>query len=463
MQSIDIFLIVLYLLSLVGIGLRKPKENSAANIESYLLDSRRLTLPAFVATLVSTWYGGILGVGEYSYLFGISNWLVFGVPYYLAALIFALFIAKRARRSQMLTIPQQLEHAYGQGPAHIGALLVFVMTVPAAYVLMLGVLIQFLTAWPLILCIALGSLFSMIYVTRGGFRAVVRTDLLQFGLMFAGFILLLFYAVNEHGGLSFLQQSLPATHFSWHGGNRASTIAVWYFIALSTLIEPAFYQRCFAAKNETVARNGILLSIAFWIVFDFLTTFSGLYARAILPELQDPISSYLHLAGRLLPPVSLGLFVLALLSTIMSTVDSYSFLAATTIGRDFLWSRSSRNPASVERYSKIGMVLTCVLSIAIAAWAQSVIRIWKDFGSIGTPALLLPLASSFSPRFKMTRTWVPSAILISGGVSTLWLVSRTLSGNSDYWLDIEPIYPGLLTSLLFFSLDKVVHRLHRHK
>ncbi len=143
MQSIDIFLIVLYLLSLVGIGLRKPKENSAANIESYLLDSRRLTLPAFVATLVSTWYGGILGVGEYSYIFGISNWLVFGVTYYLAALIFALFIAKRARRSQMLTIPQQLEHAYGQGPAHIGALLVFVMTVPAAYVLMLGVLINF--------------------------------------------------------------------------------------------------------------------------------------------------------------------------------------------------------------------------------------------------------------------------------------------------------------------------------
>ena len=46
----------------------------------YLVMGRTLALPAFVATLVSTWYGGVLGVGEYSYRYGISNWLVFGLP-----------------------------------------------------------------------------------------------------------------------------------------------------------------------------------------------------------------------------------------------------------------------------------------------------------------------------------------------------------------------------------------------
>jgi len=75
----------------------------------------------------------------------------------------------------------------------------------------------------------------------------------------------------------------------------------------------------------------MLISILFWIVFDFLTTFSGLYARAALPDLAGPLGaqgSYLALADKLLPPVVAGLFMVGLLATVMSTVDSYAFIAA---------------------------------------------------------------------------------------------------------------------------------------
>ena len=76
--------------------------------EDYFVAGRAVTLPAFVATLVSTWYGGILGVGEYSWRYGLANWLVFGVPYYLGALLFALFFAKRARETKDYTLPDLL-------------------------------------------------------------------------------------------------------------------------------------------------------------------------------------------------------------------------------------------------------------------------------------------------------------------------------------------------------------------
>ena len=70
----------------------------SAGEADYLVAGRRLTLPGFVASLVTTWYGGILGVGEYGWSYGISSWLVFGVPYYLWAGVFALVLARRARR-----------------------------------------------------------------------------------------------------------------------------------------------------------------------------------------------------------------------------------------------------------------------------------------------------------------------------------------------------------------------------
>src|SRR5689334_25256437 len=129
-SPLDWGLIVLYFGFLVAVwALRLGRTPAAAD---YLVAGRRVTLPAFVATLVTTFYGGILGVGEYSWRYGIANWLVFGVPYYIGALLFALLFAKRAREAALYTMPDLLDRSYGRGPAMIGAVSVFVSTAPAA-------------------------------------------------------------------------------------------------------------------------------------------------------------------------------------------------------------------------------------------------------------------------------------------------------------------------------------------
>jgi len=273
-------------------------------------------------------------VGEYTFSYGISNWLVFGVPYYLYAAVFALFIAGRARRSEVLTVPDLLENNFGRPAALAGAGMMFIMTVPAAYVLMLGVLFNFTTGWPLWVGVVLGTALSVSYVYRGGLKAVVATDIVQFFLMFLGFLILVPVCYFKFGGWNFLIENLPVGHLKWDGGLGVQAVAVWYFIALSTLVEPAFYQRCFAAKTEKVARRGIFAAIGLWMVFDFLTTTAGLYARALLPDLANPVQAFPALAAHVLPPFLQGIFTVAMLATIMSTVDSYAFICAVTLGRD---------------------------------------------------------------------------------------------------------------------------------
>lgn len=453
----DISLLAAYLLFILFVGFTLIRRSSSS-AEEFLLAGRKLTLPSFVATLVSTWYGGILGVGEYSYRYGISNWLVFGVPYYLAAIIFALLLAKKARRMQLYTIPHQLEKAYGKPASILGAFMVFIMTAPAAYVLMLAILIQFILGWPLWLGLIAGTLFSLCYVWVGGFRSVVRTDIVQFILMFGGFALILPFAFIKYGGLAFLQQNLPASHFLWHGGQGAQFIWVWYFIALSTLVEPGFYQRCFAAKNASVAKNGILISVLFWLIFDFMTTFTGLYARAVLPDLPNPVTSYLDFSAIVLPAGIHGLFLVGLLATIMSTIDSYSFLAAMTAGRDILWRLlDGKNEGSIQRYTRIGLLLTAVLSIAIALWAKSVIAIWKQLGSIGTPTLLVPLVASFFPKWRFRKGLAVVAMVSGFTVSAIWALSNNwlaLGETRDYWLGFEPIFPGLFVTVVLLFLNR---------
>jgi len=434
--------VLVYVLFLLFVVLRLFRSGTS-NAVDYLVAGRRLTLPAFTASLVSTWYGGILGVGEYGWKFGVSNWLVFGVPYYLYAGVFALWLARRARRSEVLTVPDLLERRYGRPAALIGAAVIFVMTTPAAYVLMLGVMVSFTTGWPLWVGVVLGTVLSVAYVFRGGLKAVVATDMVQFVLMFVGFLVLVPVCVVKFGGLDFLRANLPAAHLSWDGGLGVQAVAVWYVIAMATLVEPAFYQRCYAARSDGVARGGILLAIGFWIVFDFLTTTAGLYARALLPDLADPVQAFPALAAEVLPGFWQGMFTVGLLATIMSTVDSYAFLAAVTLGRDVVgrW-RGSDEDASLRlvRWALLG---TAVLAVVLALTAGSVVSLWKSLGSVGTPVLLIPLAAAHT-RWQLPGRRVVFAMVASGVVAGGWLAM----GRGGPWLGVEAVFPGMAVSLI---------------
>jgi SSS family solute:Na+ symporter len=461
LSAVDYSLLLLYLAGLFILGFMRSRRGGSS-VEEYIVAGRRLSLPAFVATLVSTWYGGILGVGEYSYQYGLSNWLVFGVPYYLYAIIFALFIAGRAWHTKRLTIPDQLEQSYGRKAGLAGALFVFVLSTPAPYVLMLGVLCRMLLGWPLWLGASAGALFSMIYAFRGGLSAIVRTEILQFVLMFAGFALILFFAGQRFGGFGFLSANLPPTHLTWHGGNSPLFILAWYCIAMSTLVDPGFYQRCYAAQSARTARRGILISVGCWFLFDFMTTTTGLYARAALAGLENAAESYPRLAVTVLPHFARGLFFVALLATIMSTIDGYAFVSAITLGRDLLWkwrgSAIVQPGAEPVRWIRLSLICTFALAVGLAVWSQSVVSLWYQVGTLATPALLIPLASSFLSRWKMSSSGALVAMLGSAAVTGVAMLAQ--SKGLLLW-ELDPIYWGLMSSASIFVVDHLLMSRHR--
>jgi SSS family solute:Na+ symporter len=451
-SPLDWGIVLAYFGFLIAVWLRVAGR--PADAADYLVAGRRVTLPALVATLVATWYGGILGVGEYSWRYGISNWLVFGVPYYVGALLFAWLLARRAREAALYTIPDLLDRHYGRAPALVGAIAVFTTSAPAAYVLMLGTLFAAMVHAPLVPCVLAAAVFSLFYVSKGGMRAVVLSDQVQFVLMYAGMAIMLGFAVAKLGGPSFLAARLPAGHWTWNGGAPAAAILVWYFSALSTLVDPGFWQRAYAARDPKVARRGVLWSIAFWILFDFMTTFTGLYARALLPSLAQPVFAYPELAARVLPPVALGLFYVGMIATVMSTIDSYGFIAAGTIGRDLIWRlRGERSEEQLARYTKWGLWIACAFAAALALANPSVIGLWHDLGSITTPVLLLPVITALLGRGRMAPGPTLAAMVIGFAVSLSWVLARTTTadGGTRYPWSIEPIYAGLGITVLLYA------------
>jgi len=458
LHQVDVLIILLYFVAVVTIGYRAAKRGTGAS-DDYLLAGRTLTLPMFVATLVSTWYGGILGVGEFSYRYGLSNWFVFGLPYYLFALLFALFLARRIRSTNLATIPDKLEHSYDRKTALLGGVLTFILITPAAYVLMLGILVQLLFGLDLATSVILTTVLTIWYLYAGGFRSDVWVNAFEFVMMFIGFALMLFFATAEFGGLEYISAHVPDLHLTWHGGNSLQYIAVWFFIALWTLVDPSFHQRCYAARDGKTAQRGILISILFWFCFDFLTTATGLYARAALPALEEPMFSYPLLAEITLPVIAKGLFYVGLLATIMSSLSSLMFISATTVGNDIA-GRLAKGPEKslvIQKWSKIGLFIGGSVAIGLALLVPSVVSLWYTIGTTIIPGLLVPVVASYFERLRISSAYAFAAMLsgwlISSG-SLLYGVIYRVNGEPEYWWGVEPMIPGLAASVLLWGIGR---------
>ena len=400
-STADLIIIIVFFVSVISTGFifgRSSKDDA----EDYLLSGRKVGLLLFILTNVATWYGGILGVGEFVYRYGIVSWFTQGFPYYIFAFLFAILFAKKIREASLFTIPDKLSLVYGKKVGLISAVIVFTLVSPAPYLLMTGSLISLIFNINIFIGLILGLALSIIYLFKGGFRSDLYTDVIQFFVMFIGFILIIIFSYTSLGGFSYLQSNLPKEHLNLTGNASPTFIVVWFLIALWTFADPGFHQRCYAAKSGSVAVKGIIISIFFWLLFDALTTTTGLYARAFLPNLSNPSLSYPLLAEAILPSGIKGIFYAALFATIMSTLNSFLFLSATTISRDFLFKLSKKpDEKKLKVFAMYGLLISGAISVLLAYFIPSVIEIWYTIGSICIPGIILPVISSYYSKLKI--------------------------------------------------------------
>jgi len=448
LSSTDILIILLFFLALLFIGFYTGRK-TGSDADDYLLSGRKVGLFLFVLTNVSTWYGGILGVGEFTYRYGLVSWFTQGFPYYIFALLFALFFAKKIRKASLFTVPDKLTEVYGKKVGLLSAIVVFVLVSPAPYLLMSASLLSLLLDINIVLSLFISLIISVAYLIKGGFRANVYADALQFFVMFTGFILIVIFSAGSFGSVEFLSSSLPENHLNITGGMSPTFIIIWFLIALWTFADPGFHQRCYAAKTGNVAVKGIIISIFFWALFDFLTTATGLFSKAVLPGLENPVLAFPLLAEEVLPVGLKGVFYAALFATILSTLNSFLFLSGTTIGRDFIFRiNPQHNESKLKAYTIIGLIISGLLAILLAYLIPSVIEIWYTIGSLFIPAIILPVISAYYPKIRIENKFILIEMITALVTSTTWYFIRDEFANIPFINEIEPMLVGLVFAFL---------------
>ena len=422
LSSIDYVIILLYLSGMVGVGLWFAKKHS--DFDDFFLAGKSLTTPLLITTLISTYYGidVLFGDTQLAFTDGVVAWFGYARPTYAFYLIAALLLARRLRENNFKSLPDILDAYYGRNTRYVGALTSFIYSLPALSLYGFGMLGEVILGWePTTGMLVLGGI-ALVYTLTGGFWAVALTDSIQFVMMCLVIALAFPFAMNFIGGFNTMIEILPSSFFDTMGDLNIFLIIIYASTGLSVLVEPTFYQRIFAAKSYKNVRNALLIGIFIWGSYDWIITVLAMSAKAgvmkgLLPSDVAPDAALLTVVVAALPAGAVGLFLAGVLSTEMSTLDSYCLVAGGNVAYDVY--RPAIKPTATDeeliKTTRYGILLSWGLGFFMAVAFEQMLGLWVFMASILISSSLVPvLLGLYIPGFRK-----PLAGFISSGAGLL--------------------------------------------
>ena len=421
-STIDYVIIALYLSGMVGVGLWFAKKHT--DFDDFFLAGRSLTTPLLITTLISTYYGidVLFGDSQLGFTDGVVAWFGYARPTYAFFLIAAFLLAQRLREENFKSLPDILDKYYGKKTRYVGAVTSFIYSLPALSLYGFGMLGDVILGWkPIVGMLVLGGI-ALVYTLTGGFWAVVLTDSIQFVMMCVVLAFAFPFAMNLIGGFDSMINTLEPSYFDTMGDLSIWLIVIYASTGLSILVEPTFYQRIFAAKSYKSVRNALIIGIFIWGSYDWMITILAMSAKVgvlkgLLPGDVAPDAALLTIMVAALPAGALGLFIAGVLSTEMSTLDSYCLVAGGNVAYDIYKPALKPDATDTEliKMTRYGILLSWFLGFAMAVSFEQMLGLWVFLASILISSILTPiLLGIYIPNFRR-----PLAGFFSAGLGLL--------------------------------------------
>ena len=231
LSNLDFLLIFAYFVVLLIIGYFTSRRQKP---EDYLIAERKLGTWRTMATMNASKSGSILMTFvALTYLWGFSAlWYFIGVV--TGAVLFIPFALrlKEQSKQRFYTLADYFKHNYGKIAAVFASLIsIFLMFGLGVINLIAGTKIfLFFTGWPFYLCAIIMVSIILIYLLLGGFRAVAKTDIIQYIAMI--FILFMLTLVLFKGSL------IPVSEWNFF---RADIGTIVGFFLVGILFPFAFF------------------------------------------------------------------------------------------------------------------------------------------------------------------------------------------------------------------------------
>jgi sodium/proline symporter len=440
-----------YFILLLGIGFYFCRKSTS--IEDYLLGGRGMgawvTALSAQASDMSGWL--LMGLPGAIYLAGISNiWIAVGL--FIGTVLNWKLISARLRiytqKTNTITLPCFFEKRFGDPTGLLRIIsaiiiLIFFTIYASAQLVAAGKLFESTFGIQYKIAVIIGAGIIIIYTFLGGFLAVCWTDLFQGSLMVLALIIVPVVAYFNVGGIDAIREAMTHSQKSLlPQGNGVTFLMITSMMAwgLGYFGQPHILVRFMSAKSlgkltesMTIAIIWVFLSLAGAIVIGLIGIgmFDNLNARDGEHE-----KVFIYMINKVMHPWLAGIMLAAILSAIMSTIDSQLLVSSSALTEDFYQKAINKN-ASQQEVVFIGRICVIIISTIALVLAlrpdETILMIvayaWGGFGAAFGPLILFGL-------FCRKTTW-PSA-LAGMVIGTVVLVVWKQAGLSNQLYEIVP-------------------------
>jgi len=422
-----------YVVFLLAISIYATGE--VKNEADYLVAGRRLPLFLAWGTLIATWFGAasMFAAAEKAREQGLLGVVLDPFACAGTLVVAGIFFARPLWKMGLYTMADFYRVRYGK-PAEIVGALIQVPSYFSWIALQYTALAKILELYfgvPLTTGILVVAAVTLVYTMIGGMWSVTLTDTVQIVIGLAGLVVLVLATLSQPAlgdgdplrGLSTVFARVAETHpdhlrFVPAELSLAAVLpwlAAWVTGLFGNIPGQDLQQRVFASKSPDTAMHACILAGVLYLVFGLMPVILGLASLVTHPEgAIDPVG---FLAGEYLSTGMLVVFVVAVMSMVVSTATSAVLAPATILGHNLL----SRVPVLGDGLlrDRICVLLISLGGIAMTLPGKSLMELLDVALSIQLVALFVPVVMGIYGR---PRAALPGVLAMLAGFGA-WIVT----------------------------------------
>ncbi|WP_018247295.1 sodium/proline symporter PutP [Orenia marismortui] len=453
---------IIYFIFLMGIGIYFYKKTT--NIEDYLLGGRGMgswvTALSAQASDMSGWL--LMGLPGAVYLGGgKESWIAIGL--FIGTVLNWKFVAPRLRvytgNTNSMTLASFFEDRF-QDPTGLLRVITAIITLifftiySSSGLVAAGKLFEAMFSINYSVAVIVGAIVIVLYTFLGGFLAVCWTDLFQGILMFLAITIVPILAYNNVGGIDSIREAMISKNISM---GLIPEVNLPLLAIISTMAwglgyfgQPHILARFMSIKSIKKLPEAMTIAIVWVLISLGGAVVVGLISIPMFPNIADSERVFIEMITQIFNPWVGGILLAAILSAIMSTIDSQLLVSSSTLTEDF-YDKVIKKDASEEELMHVGRI--CVLLISVVALFLAlnpnntvlglVSYAWGGFGAAFGPVVLFAL-------FSKKTTW--KSALAGMIVGTIGLVIWKQVGLGSIMYEIVP---GFIANVLTISIINI--------
>jgi SSS family solute:Na+ symporter len=162
-------------------------------------------------------------------------------------------------------------------------------------------------------------------------------------------------------------------------------------------VDPAFYQRVFAASDARSVQRALAIGILLWASYDWGVTLLGIVAKAAVEQglLSGELTgkqALVTVCMEMLPTGLRGLMIGGILAAAMSQIDSYALLASGNLVYDIYRPLVDRDAPDrrLLRLTRVGVFAVMIAAAVISLLFDRMRDAWQFMASVMASVVLVP-------------------------------------------------------------------------